>query len=88
MDRWIQRLVAFSTCISSAVHEKRQGSSVNLTQLVAEGDASVMLAKLKVIDEGSYICSVSLGPFHAQQIIQLQLLRTYSFVRKYIEMLV
>lgn len=60
---------------SAVVHEKRQGSSVNLTQLVAEGDASVMLAKLKVMDEGSYICSVSLGPFHAQQIIQLQLLQ-------------
>lgn len=88
MNGWMQRLVAFSTCISLVVHEERQGSNVNLTQLVAKGDASVMLAKLKVMDEGSYICSVSLGPFHAQQIIQLQLLRTYSFAWKYIQMLV
>lgn len=88
MDGWMQHLVAFSTRISSAVREERHGSNVNLTQLVAEGNASVMLAKLKVMDEGSYICSVSLGPFHAQQIIQLQLLRTYSFVWKYIQMLV
>lgn len=78
MEGWVQCLVAFSNCISSAVREERQGSSVNITQIVAEGDASVTLAKLKVKDEGSYICSVSLGPFRAQQIIQLHLFRKYS----------
>uniref|UniRef100_H3CRH5 TAP binding protein like n=1 Tax=Tetraodon nigroviridis TaxID=99883 RepID=H3CRH5_TETNG len=58
---------------NAAVHEERRGSSVNLTQVVAEGDASVFLSNLKVRDEGSYICSVRLGPFHAQQIIRLHL---------------
>uniref|UniRef100_A0A674P353 TAP binding protein like n=1 Tax=Takifugu rubripes TaxID=31033 RepID=A0A674P353_TAKRU len=58
----------------SAVHEERRGSSLNVTQVV-DGDASVTLTKLKVRDEGSYICSVSLGPFKAQQIIQLHLLQ-------------
>lgn len=87
-DGWMQCLVAFSYCISSAVREERQGSSINITQIVAEGDASVILTKLKVIDEGSYICSVSLGPFHAQQIIQLHLYRKYSFIWKHIRMLV
>lgn len=58
------------------MHEERRGSSLNATQVV-HGDASVTLAKLKVRDEGSYICSVHLGPFKAQQIIQLHLLRKY-----------
>lgn len=88
MDGWMQRLVAFSNCISSAVRKERQGSSVNITQIVAEGDASVILTKLKVMDEGSYICTVSLGSFHAQQIIKLHLFRKCSFIWKYIRMLV
>ncbi|TNN02755.1 hypothetical protein fugu_010242 [Takifugu bimaculatus] len=58
----------------AVVHEERRGSSLNVTQVV-DGDASVTLTKLKVRDEGSYICSVSLGPFKAQQIIQLHLLQ-------------
>lgn len=66
----------------SSVHEERRGSSLNVTQVV-NGDASVTLTKLKVKDEGSYICSVQLGPFKAQQIIQLHLLRKYSFVWNY-----
>lgn len=61
---------------------------MNLTQIVAEGDASLILTKLKVVDEGSYICSVSLGPFHAQQIIRLHLIRKYSLIWKTIRMLV
>lgn len=66
--------------VGADVREERRGSSVNLTNVVAEGDASVSLSKVKVLDEGSYICSVSLGPFRAQQIIQLHLLRKYSWI--------
>lgn len=75
-------LPAFPNRIPCAVREERQGSSVNVSQIVAEGDASVILTGLKVVDEGSYICTVSLGPFKAQQIIQLRLLREWSIVWK------
>lgn len=76
---WIWCLIAISNRIFlSSVREERRGSSVNVTQ-VAKGDASLTLAQLKARDEGSYICSVSLGPFHAQQIIRLRLFRRYSF---------
>lgn len=76
----MQRVVAFSNCVSSAVREERRGSSMNLTQIVAEGDASLILSKLKVVDEGSYICTVSLGPLQAQQIIRLHLNRKYCLI--------
>ncbi|KAK9513984.1 hypothetical protein VZT92_027476 [Zoarces viviparus] len=56
---------------STVVHEQRRGSSMD-AQVVREGNASVTLTKLKVLDEGSYICTVSIGLFHAQQVIQLQ----------------
>ncbi|XP_036930898.1 tapasin-related protein [Acanthopagrus latus] len=58
---------------STVVHEERNGSSMDAARVVSEGDASVTLTKLKVFDEGTYICTVSLGPFHAQQIIQLRI---------------
>lgn len=48
-------------------------------RVVGEGDASVTLTKLKVGDEGTYICTVSLGHFHAQQVIQLHVLRKFQF---------
>lgn len=76
----------------SSVHEERRGSSLNVTQVV-DGDASVTLTKLKVRDEGSYICTVSLGPFKAQQIVQLHLLRecsvvwNYSFELRYVRLM-
>ncbi|XP_076593654.1 tapasin-related protein [Chaetodon auriga] len=60
---------------STVVHAERKGSSMNIAQVVGEGDASVTLAKLKVLDEGTYICTVSLGHFHAQQIIQLHVIQ-------------
>uniref|UniRef100_A0A3Q4BLC9 Ig-like domain-containing protein n=1 Tax=Mola mola TaxID=94237 RepID=A0A3Q4BLC9_MOLML len=60
---------------STAVNEGRTGSSVDAAAIVNDGDASVTLTKIKVQDEGTYICTVSLGPFQAQQIIQLQVLQ-------------
>ncbi len=50
---------------------------MNATQVVGEGDASVTLTKLKVLDEGTYICTVSIGLFHAQQVIQLHIIRKF-----------
>ncbi|KAM3873245.1 tapasin-related protein [Diretmus argenteus] len=57
---------------SSEVHAVREGSSVDAALLVGEGNASVTLTKLKLSDEGTYICTVSVGLFSAQQVIQLQ----------------
>ncbi|KAM6994702.1 tapasin-related protein [Tautogolabrus adspersus] len=60
---------------SKVVHAVRQGSSVDATLLVTEGNASVTLTKLKVVDGGTYICTVSVGLFHAQQIIHLHVIQ-------------
>ncbi|KAM4601043.1 tapasin-related protein isoform 2-T2 [Polymixia lowei] len=57
--------------LSEEVHVERQGSSVDAALLVGEGNASVTLSKVKVSDEGTYICTVSVGLFQAQQVIQL-----------------
>lgn len=60
---------------SAMAGEGRAGASVNATRVVAEGDASVTLSRLKVRDDGTYICTVSVGPFHAQQIVQLHVVQ-------------
>ncbi|XP_034409731.1 tapasin-related protein [Cyclopterus lumpus] len=60
---------------STVVNAERRGSSMDASQVVGEGDASVTLTKLKVLDEGTYICTVSIGIFHAQQVIQLQVVQ-------------
>lgn len=53
------------------VNVEREGSSVDAAQLVRDGNASVSLTRLKVSDEGTYICTVSAGLFQAQTTIQL-----------------
>ncbi|XP_045901703.1 tapasin-related protein isoform X2 [Micropterus dolomieu] len=63
---------------STVVHAERMGSSMDAAQLVREGNASVTLTKLKVLDEGAYICTVSIGIFHAQQVIQLHVIQPPS----------
>ncbi|XP_054638928.1 tapasin-related protein isoform X2 [Dunckerocampus dactyliophorus] len=60
---------------STEVHHDREESSVDAIQVVGQGDASVTLNNLKVTDEGAYICSVSLGPFHGQQVVNLQVVQ-------------
>ncbi|KAM7421064.1 hypothetical protein PAMA_015308 [Pampus argenteus] len=55
---------------STVVHAERRGSSMD-AQVVGEGNTSLTLTKLKVRDEGTYICTVSIGLFRAQQVIQL-----------------
>ncbi|XP_047454335.1 tapasin-related protein [Mugil cephalus] len=57
----------------TVVNGERMGSSVDAAQAVAEGNASLTLTKLKVVDEGTYICTVNVGPFHAQQVVQLRI---------------
>lgn len=58
---------------STVVHEERSGSSMDVGQVVSEGNVSMTLTKLKVLDVGTYICTVSIGSFHAQQVIQLHI---------------
>lgn len=49
------------------------------TQVVGNGDASVTLLSVRAKDEGTYICTVSVGFFHAQQVIQLRVIRKLHF---------
>lgn len=60
---------------STVVHGERRGSSVDAALVVSDGNASVTLTKLRVLDEGTYICTVSVGPFHAQQVMQLKIIQ-------------
>lgn len=57
------------------VHAERSGSSVSAGAVVSEGNASLSLSALKVADEGTYICTVTIGQFHAQQVIQLNVIQ-------------
>lgn len=57
------------------VKVSRDGASANSTLLVGEGNASLTMKKLKVSDEGTYICTISSGPFQTQQIVQLNIMR-------------
>lgn len=60
---------------AAVVHGERKGSSVDAAQLLSEGNVSLSLSDVKVLDEGTYICTVSLGHFHAQQVIQLSIIQ-------------
>ncbi|XP_041844032.1 tapasin-related protein [Melanotaenia boesemani] len=59
----------------AVVHGERKGSSMNAGQVVSEGNVSMTLSGLKAIDEGTYICTVNVGHFHAQQVIQLLIIQ-------------
>lgn len=61
-----------------AVNVMREGSSVDAALLVADGNASMTLRKLKVSDEGTYICTVKVGGFHAQQTVKLHVQSVFS----------
>lgn len=71
-----------------SVHGERMGSSLDAAQAVGEGNASLSLTKLKVMDEGTYICTVSIGPFHAQQVVQLRITRKFHpvLIRRFLSM--
>ncbi|MEQ2232535.1 hypothetical protein ILYODFUR_012457, partial [Ilyodon furcidens] len=60
---------------ATVVHGERKGSSVDGAQVLSEGNVSMSLTELKVVDEGTYICTVNLGHFHAQQVIQLHIIQ-------------
>ncbi|XP_028280265.1 tapasin-related protein isoform X2 [Parambassis ranga] len=60
---------------ATVVYGDRVGSSVDAAQVAGEGNASMTLTRLKVVDEGTYICTVSIGSFHAQQVIQLHVIQ-------------
>ncbi|XP_035261871.1 tapasin-related protein isoform X2 [Anguilla anguilla] len=55
------------------VHVDRNGSSVDPALAVQEGNVSLTLRKVTVPDEGTYICTVGIGLYQAQQVIQLHL---------------
>lgn len=58
---------------------EREGTSAEADLLVREGNASLTLQKLKVSDEGTYICTVGSGEFQTQQVVQVHITRE-SFV--------
>ncbi|KAJ0066333.1 hypothetical protein NL108_011148, partial [Boleophthalmus pectinirostris] len=60
---------------SPLIHTERRGAWVSPEQVVSEGIASLTLSELKVEDEGTYICTVSIGQFHAQQVMQLNVIK-------------
>ncbi|CAJ1062510.1 tapasin-related protein [Xyrichtys novacula] len=60
---------------SAVVHTERTGSNVDSALVVSEGNASMTLTKLKVSDEGTYICTVSVGLINAQQVIHLHVIQ-------------
>ncbi|XP_024861544.1 tapasin-related protein isoform X2 [Kryptolebias marmoratus] len=60
---------------ATVVEGERKGSSVDVAQVFGQGNVSLSLNKLKVMDEGTYICTVSIGHFHAQQVIQLHIIQ-------------
>lgn len=53
----------------------RDGVSANSTLLISDGNASLTMKKLKVSDEGTYICTINSGLFQTQQIVQLNIIR-------------
>lgn len=53
----------------------REETSANSTLLVRDGNASLTMMKLKVSDEGTYICTINSAPFQTQQIVQLNIIR-------------
>ncbi|KAB5586826.1 hypothetical protein PHYPO_G00005970 [Pangasianodon hypophthalmus] len=57
------------------VEVDRDGASANSTLLVTDGNASLTMKKLKVSDEGTYICTINSGPFQTQQIVQLNIMQ-------------
>ncbi|MCJ8728598.1 hypothetical protein PDJAM_G00006340 [Pangasius djambal] len=57
------------------VEVDRDGASANSTLLVTDGNASLTMKKLKVSDEGTYICTINSGPFQTQQIVQLNIIQ-------------
>ncbi|XP_049587649.1 tapasin-related protein isoform X2 [Syngnathus scovelli] len=63
---------------AAEVRHWSKDSSMDASQVVSEGNASVTLSNLKVTDEGAYICSVAIGPFSGQQVIKLQVLQAPS----------
>ncbi|XP_076010931.1 tapasin-related protein isoform X2 [Genypterus blacodes] len=58
---------------STLVHTERPGSAMDVPLVASENNASMSLTKLRISDEGTYICTVSIGLFHAQQVIQLHI---------------
>lgn len=61
----------------TTVFVDREGTSAEADLLVRDGNASLTMQRLKVTDEGTYICTVGSGEFQTQQIVQLQITREF-----------
>ncbi|XP_051577833.1 tapasin-related protein isoform X2 [Myxocyprinus asiaticus] len=61
------------TEVGSDVLVEREGTSAEADLLVRDGNASLTLRRLKVTDEGRYICTVGSGEFQTQQVVQLHI---------------
>ncbi|KAA0702989.1 hypothetical protein E1301_Tti010903 [Triplophysa tibetana] len=59
--------------VGSDVLVEREGTSAEADLLVREGNASLTLQRLKVSDEGTYICTVGSGEFQTQQVVQVHI---------------
>ncbi|XP_057195862.1 tapasin-related protein isoform X1 [Triplophysa rosa] len=59
--------------VGSDVLVDREGTSAEADLLVREGNASLTLQRLKVSDEGTYICTVGSGEFQTQQVVQVHI---------------
>ncbi|XP_052003399.1 tapasin-related protein-like isoform X2 [Xyrauchen texanus] len=64
---------ATETEVGSDVLVKQEGTSAEADLLVRDGNASLTLRRLKVTDEGTYICTVGSGEFQTQQVVQLHI---------------
>ncbi|RXN00381.1 Tapasin-related protein [Acipenser ruthenus] len=66
-----RRVLHFRSDTNEGVSD-RPGAQIDSARLAAHRNASLFLPGFRVVDEGTYICIVTAGPYQAQQVIQVQ----------------